>query len=60
MRSFSAVGKGSKKEPRLILMSYHGNPHPKEKTIGLIGKGLTYDSGGYCLKNCQGMVNMKK
>ena len=59
MEAFLAVGKGSKKEPRLILMSYHGNPHPKAKTIGLIGKGLTYDSGGYCLKNCQGMVNMK-
>ena len=59
MEAFLAVGKGSKKEPRLILMSYRGNLDPKAKTIGLIGKGLTYDSGGLCLKNCQGMVNMK-
>ncbi len=59
MDAFLAVGKGSKQEPRLILMSYHGNPEPKAKTIGLIGKGLTYDSGGYCIKTPQGMVNMK-
>lgn len=59
MDAFLAVGKGSKQEPRLILMSYHGNPDPKAKTIGLIGKGLTYDSGGYCIKTPQGMVNMK-
>jgi leucyl aminopeptidase len=40
-------------------MSYHGNPDARSKSIGLIGKGLTYDSGGYCLKTPQGMVNMK-
>jgi leucyl aminopeptidase len=59
MEAFLAVGKGSKQEPRLILMHYHGNPDPKAKTIGLVGKGLTYDSGGYCIKTPQGMVNMK-
>ncbi|MBW6513289.1 MAG: leucyl aminopeptidase [Candidatus Syntrophosphaera sp.] len=59
MEALIAVAKGSKHEPRLILMSYHGNPEPKAKTIGLIGKGLTYDSGGYCIKTPQGMVNMK-
>ncbi len=59
MEAFLAVGKGSKHEPRLIVMSYHGNPDGKAKTIGLIGKGLTYDSGGYCIKTPQGMVNMK-
>lgn len=59
MEAFLAVAKGSKQEPRLILMSYHGNPDPKAKTIALVGKGLTYDSGGYCIKTPQGMVNMK-
>lgn len=59
MDAFLAVAKGSALEPRLILMSYHGNPDVRNKTIGLIGKGLTYDSGGYCLKPPQGMVNMK-
>lgn len=59
MDAFLAVARGSAAEPRLILMSYHGNPDSRSKSIGLIGKGLTYDSGGYCLKSPQGMVNMK-
>ena len=40
-------------------MSYTGNPDAKAKTIALVGKGLTYDSGGYCIKQPQGMVHMK-
>ena len=59
MDAFLAVGKGSKSEPRLIIMRYQGNPDLRNKTIGLIGKGLTYDSGGYCIKSPQGMVSMK-
>lgn len=58
MDAFLAVGKGSKSEPRLIIMRYQGNPDAKNKTIGLIGKGVTYDSGGYCIKSPQGMVTM--
>lgn len=59
MDAFLAVARGSAAEPRLILLSYQGNPDARSKSIGLIGKGLTYDSGGYCLKTPQGMVNMK-
>ncbi|MDP2173817.1 MAG: leucyl aminopeptidase [Candidatus Cloacimonadaceae bacterium] len=59
MDAFLAVGRGSKHEPRLIIMKYHGNLEHKNKVIGLVGKGLTYDSGGYCIKTPQGMVNMK-
>ncbi len=59
MDAFLAVGKGSKSEPRLIIMRYQGNPDARNKTIGLIGKGITYDSGGYCIKSPQGMVSMK-
>jgi leucyl aminopeptidase len=59
MEAFLAVAKGSKHEPRLIIMRYQGNPDVKHNTIGLIGKGLTYDSGGYCVKTPQGMVSMK-
>jgi len=59
MEAFLAVAKGSAQEPRLIIMRYHGNPDPKAKTIALVGKGLTYDSGGYCIKTPQGMVHMK-
>lgn len=59
MDAFLAVGRGSKHEPRLIVMRYLGNPDQKSDVIGLIGKGLTYDSGGYCIKTPAGMVNMK-
>ncbi len=59
MDAFLAVGRGSKHDPRLIVMRYNGNPESKGELVGLIGKGLTYDSGGYCIKTPQGMVNMK-
>ena len=59
MEAFLAVAKGSAQEPRLIVMNYHGNSDPKAKIIALVGKGLTYDSGGYCIKTPQGMENMK-
>jgi len=59
MEAFLAVAKGSKHEPRLIIMRHQGNPDAKHETIALIGKGLTYDSGGYCLKTPQGMISMK-
>jgi len=59
MEAFLAVGRGSKNEPRLIIMRHMGNPDGKHDTIALIGKGLTYDSGGYSLKPTPGMLNMK-
>lgn len=58
MKAFSAVGQGSDAEPRLIVMNYLGNPNSKEK-IAFVGKGLTYDSGGYSIKPTDGMVHMK-
>ncbi|MCF6461163.1 leucyl aminopeptidase [Clostridium sp. Cult3] len=57
MEAFLAVSEGSKQEPQLIVMEYEGNPNSEEK-IGLVGKGLTYDSGGYCIKSAKGMVGM--
>ncbi len=59
MDAFLAVGKGSNADPRFIIMRYNGNPDAKNKIIGLVGKGVTYDSGGYCIKTPQGMVSMK-
>ncbi|MGL4850849.1 MAG: leucyl aminopeptidase family protein, partial [Clostridium sp.] len=50
MEAFLAVAKGSKKKPRLIVMRYFGDADNREKTIGLVGKGLTFDTGGYSLK----------
>lgn len=57
MEAFLAVAEGSNKEPQFILMSYNGDDNSEEK-IALVGKGLTYDSGGYCLKPADGMASM--
>ena len=58
MNALLAVARASRHEPRLIHLSYI----PKEKpvaTVSLVGKGLTYDSGGLSLKPADYMVTMK-
>lgn len=57
MKAFLAVSQGSSQEPQLIVMDYKGNPESSEK-LALVGKGLTFDSGGYCLKPANGMETM--
>lgn len=57
MKSFLAVSEGSNKEPQFIVMTYNGNPQSDDK-LALIGKGLTYDSGGYSLKPTESMETM--
>ena len=57
--AFLAVGKGSENEPQFIIMKYT----PKEevqsmKHIGLVGKGITFDTGGLNIKTA-GMLHMK-
>jgi leucyl aminopeptidase len=58
MGMFLAVARGSEEEPRFIHMTYKPKKKAK-KRIALIGKGLTFDSGGYSLKTSQGMEDMK-
>jgi leucyl aminopeptidase len=53
-----AVGQGSANEPRLIVMEY-GQPSADTPTICLVGKGLTFDSGGLSLKPADAMTTMK-
>lgn len=53
-----AVNRGSKDEPVLIIAEYSGNPKSKEKTI-IVGKGVTYDTGGLNLKPTGSMETMK-
>jgi len=53
-----AVNRGSKDEPLLIILEYVGNPKSKDKTI-LVGKGVTYDTGGLNLKPTGSMETMK-
>lgn len=52
-----AVSQGSSKEPRMLVLKYLplGNEEP---VISLVGKGVTYDSGGYAIKNAKGMATM--
>ncbi|MGV2643309.1 leucyl aminopeptidase, partial [Clostridium perfringens] len=59
MESFLSVGKGSDNLPRLIVMRYFGDKDNMDQRLALVGKGLTYDSGGYSLKTNAGMVTMK-
>lgn len=58
MGAFLAVNQGSKEEPKMITLKYQGK-EKWEDVIGLIGKGITYDSGGYSLKTKNGLVGMK-
>lgn len=57
-KALLAVSKGSAKEPRMIVLKYLplGEDEP---VISLVGKGVTYDSGGYAIKNAKGMSTMK-
>jgi leucyl aminopeptidase len=57
MNAFLAVGRASVNPPRLIHLK-HLPENPKAKVV-LVGKGLTYDSGGLSLKPADSMVTMK-
>lgn len=57
LNAFLSVAKGSIREPRFIVMEYMNNNSSKE-IYGLVGKGITYDSGGYSIKTTKGMENM--
>ncbi len=56
-RSILAVGSGSDKPPRLVILRYNGGGD--EKPIALVGKGVTFDSGGLSLKPSESMADMK-
>ncbi|WP_028449992.1 leucyl aminopeptidase [Chitinibacter tainanensis] len=58
MDSFLAVAKGSVVPPKLIVLEYR-NADKKTKPVALVGKGITFDSGGISLKPGEGMDEMK-
>lgn len=58
MGMFLAVGKGSVEEPKLVHITYKPSGKAK-KRVALIGKGVTFDSGGYSLKPSASMEDMK-
>ncbi len=57
MKAFLAVAQGSDEEPQFIVMNWKGGSDSDE-TIALVGKGLTFDSGGYSLKPSKSMDTM--
>jgi len=58
MGSFYSVGYGSDRESRFIIMEYEPE-QPSGKTVVLVGKAVTFDSGGLSLKPSGGMAEMK-
>lgn len=59
LEAFLSVGKGSEKEPQFVIMQYKPEKTtPKTKHVGLVGKGITFDTGGLNIKTA-GMVQMK-
>lgn len=57
MGAFLAVSRASAHAPRLIHLAY--KPENAKTKVALVGKGLTYDSGGLSLKSSEWMVTMK-
>ena len=57
MGGILAVNQGSAQPPKLVVLEYR--PKKKCPTLLLVGKGLTFDSGGVSLKPAQGMMEMK-
>lgn len=59
MGGLLAVSQGSAQPPRMIVLSYFGAPESKE-VLGLVGKGVTFDSGGIQVKPSKSMNGMKE
>lgn len=58
MGAFLAVNQGSEEPPKMIVLKYHGKEQWND-VIGLVGKGITFDTGGYSIKTKAGIVGMK-
>jgi leucyl aminopeptidase len=59
MGAFWSVAQGSDEEPRLIVMRYDPAGVPEKPVLGLVGKGITFDTGGISIKPADGMEKMK-
>jgi leucyl aminopeptidase len=58
MGAILGVGRGSERPPRLLVVRYRGRGAPDGRPVVLVGKGITFDSGGLSLKSGD-MVNMR-
>src|SRR5947209_10986081 len=59
MGALLAVAQGTQEEPRFIVLEYQGAGVADAAPIALIGKGITFDSGGISIKPAQSMEDMK-
>ena len=59
MGAFWGVAQGSDEPPALIVMRYEPAGRRKSQCLGLVGKGITFDTGGISIKPADGMEKMK-
>ncbi|MGI9657968.1 MAG: leucyl aminopeptidase [Gaiellaceae bacterium] len=59
MGAFAAVGQASVNEPRMIVLRWSGPGAAEEPLLGLVGKGITFDTGGISIKPAARMADMK-
>jgi leucyl aminopeptidase len=59
MGAFWSVAQGSDEPPALIVMKYEPAGAPEKPVLGLVGKGITFDTGGISIKPADGMEKMK-
>ena len=59
MGALLGVSQGSKEPPKLIVMRYFADQGNESEAIGILGKGITFDSGGLDIKSAAGMRSMK-
>ncbi len=59
MPAYLTVARASENRPKLIVMTYKGDAERPNEILGLVGKGLSFDTGGYSLKSKDGMIDMK-
>jgi len=59
MGAFLSVSQGAGEEPRLVVMRYEPASAPASPVLGLVGKGITFDTGGISIKPSENMEKMK-
>lgn len=59
MGALLGVAQGSEEPPKFIILRYEGDADNPSNNIGLLGKGITFDSGGLDIKSAAGMSTMK-
>ena len=58
LRGLLTVGESSGRDPAMVVLRYNGAPESSRR-LGLVGKGVTVDTGGYCIKSAASMAGIK-